>query len=206
MRVGLSTLTAKCLCERHNNTCLSPLDAAAGRFFAAIKSAASNESAPAVSLLVSGHDIERWMLKTIVALAHGKSLARDRQLIPANFYSGIDVSQLLTNPMAWPLGSGMHSLQQVGEIVTRRDQLDLAPLTIPGSGELIGLRFSIQGLGFDLLAAPPGNLHSDKPRVLHRPGRLTFRHGSIVNEVLISWSDEESHKDLSFDFVGTIPT
>jgi hypothetical protein len=43
--------------------------------------------------------------------------------------------------VAWSVGSGTYSLQLVGEIVTRKDQLDLAPLTIPGSDELIGLRF-----------------------------------------------------------------
>ena len=205
MKIGLSALTAKCLCERHNNTCLSALDTAAGRFFAAIKSTALNDSAPAISILISGHDIERWMLKTMFALSLGKSLARDKQLIPANFYSGIDEAQLLSNPMAWPVGSGLYSMQQVDEIVTRKDQLDLAALTIPGKDELVGLRFSIQGLAFDCLAVPPTNLSSGKPHVLHRPGRLTFRHGSIVNEVLISWVDGRSHQDVGFDFVGTVP-
>ena len=186
-RVGLSALTAKCLCERHNNTCLSALDTAAGQFFDAIKSAASNESAPRISILVSGHDIERWMLKTLFAVAHGKILARDRQLLPRKFYSGIDEAQLLTNPAAWPARSGMYSLNQVGDIVTRKNQLDVSPLTMPGSDELIGLRFSIQGLAFEFLADMPSNIRTPMPLAVHRPGRLVFRHQSLVNEVIMSW-------------------
>jgi hypothetical protein len=202
-KIGLSALTAKCLCKHHNNTCLSPLDAAAGQFFAAIKSASSNESAPPLSMLVSGHDIERWMLKTLFALAHGKILAREGRLLPKRFYGSIDEVQLLTSPTAWPVNSGLYSTQFVGQLITQKNQLDIAPITMPGSDELIGLRFSILGLSFDFLADLPQNIESGGTLVLHRPGRLIFRHGSIVNEVLISWIDGREHPTVNFDSVPT---
>ena len=202
-KIGLSALAAKCLCTRHNSTCLSPLDAAAGRFFTAIKSASSNELAPPRLMLVSGHDIERWMLKTLFALAHGKILAREGRLLPKEFYGSIDEVRLLTNPTAWPARSGLYSMQLVGELITQKNQLDVAPITMPGIDELIGLRFSILGLSFDFLADWPRNIDSGSKPALHRPGRLTFRHGSIVNEVLVSWIDDLEHPTVNFNSVPT---
>jgi hypothetical protein len=204
MKIGLSTLAAKCLCKHHNGTSLSPLDTAAGQFFAAIKSAASNESAPPISILVSGHDIERWMLKTLFALAHGKILAREGQLLPKRFYEGIDEVQLLTNISSWPAMSGLHSMQFVGQIIAHQNELNIAPLAVSGRDELIGLRFSILGLEFDFLADSLPNINFGGGNALYRPGRLTFRNGPIVNEVLISWVDgREDHPTVNLESTST---
>jgi hypothetical protein len=55
--VGPKSLTANCLCERHNRA-LSPLDEAARYLFAALKS--SLEKVPdASNYIASGHDLER---------------------------------------------------------------------------------------------------------------------------------------------------
>jgi hypothetical protein len=178
---------------------LSGLDATAGQFFSALKLAISNELAPAVSILVSGHDIERWMLKTLFALAHGKLLARDRQLLRKRFYEGIDEVKLLTNPIAWPAGTGLYSMQYVGQVITAKNQLDIAPIAASASDTLIGLRFSIFGVAFDFLAdlLPSTTFGTN---ALYRPEGLTFRHGPLVNEVLISWIDGGiDHPTVNFD-------
>jgi hypothetical protein len=198
-KIGLSTLTANCLCKHHNSTCLSPLDMAAGQFFASIKSASSNESTQPISILVSGHDIERWMLKTLFALAHGKILARERQLLPKCFYQGIDESHLLTNPTAWPARAGLYSMRYVGQVITARNQLDMSPIAVSASDALIGLRFSILGLAFDFLADLLPNIEYAGTNALYRPERLTFRNGPIVNEVLISWIDGRDHPTVNFE-------
>jgi hypothetical protein len=197
-KIGLSTLTAKCLCERHNTTSLSPLDEAAKDFFAAIQSAALNKSGP-TSILVSGHDIERWMLKTLFASAHGNLLARHGQVLPKRFYEGIDEAQLLTNPNAWPERAGLYSTHFYGQLVNARNYLDVAPIAVTASDELIGLRFTILGLTFDFMADLLPNT-SIGTNVLYRPGRLTFRQGSLINEVLISWNDGvRDHGTVAFD-------
>jgi hypothetical protein len=198
-KIGLSALTAKCLCEHHNSTSLSPLDAAAKAFFAAVQSAALNNSGPPISILVSGHDIERWMLKTLFALAHGKILARNGQVLPKRFHEGIDEAQLLTNPNAWPERAGLYSTHFVGQLVNARNYLDVASITVQANDALIGLRFTILGLTFDFMADLPPN-SSIGTNVLYRPGRLTFRQGSLVNEVIISWIDGvKDHGTVAFD-------
>lgn len=63
-------LVAKVLCEGHNND-LSPLDEAAAQFFAAVlrctELTACDSRAPGYYLF-AGEDIERWALKTMLAL------------------------------------------------------------------------------------------------------------------------------------------
>src|SRR6266404_892642 len=73
-QIGLNDLVTKCLCDFHNSA-LSPLDAAGGQFFDAIQTADMNRSLPGIAPLVSGHDIERWLLKTLFGVAHSNSLA-----------------------------------------------------------------------------------------------------------------------------------
>jgi hypothetical protein len=67
------SLTANCLCQKHNSA-LSPLDSAALYFFTALKSCL-DRTAQFGRYIVSGHDIERWLLKTAKALAASKNLA-----------------------------------------------------------------------------------------------------------------------------------
>src|SRR5690349_6272998 len=58
-QIGFSGLTANRLCKSHNNA-LSSLDAAAGRFFRAIKDCDVKADEGPQHHLMSGHDIERW--------------------------------------------------------------------------------------------------------------------------------------------------
>ena len=67
-------LTANCLCVTHNSA-LSPLDDAARYFFAALKSCLDRQ-ADGARYLMSGHDLERWLLKTIKAFAVSGNLAK----------------------------------------------------------------------------------------------------------------------------------
>jgi hypothetical protein len=69
-------LQAIAFCTAHNSA-LSPLDAAAGFFFRALQVCTMQEEGPNQSFLCSGHDIERWMLKTLAALTESNNLARE---------------------------------------------------------------------------------------------------------------------------------
>jgi hypothetical protein len=66
-RVPPATLTGKILCKRHN-LALSPLDAAAATLFRRIDKFHHEFSAREYEnrfYLCNGHDIERWLLKTL---------------------------------------------------------------------------------------------------------------------------------------------
>ncbi len=68
---------ANCLCTKHNSA-LSPLDAAAHYFFASLKSYLEHD-AGSRHAIISGHDLERWLLKTAKAAAVSRNLARGRE-------------------------------------------------------------------------------------------------------------------------------
>jgi len=196
--IGFKELTNKCLCSAHNNA-LSPLDLAAGRFFTALRVADLNRSGPAFSQIVSGHDIERWMLKTLFAFAHSKSLASNGSPINPVFHPKIDPVTMLADPAAWVIGSGLSFRQPPGSLLLRSDGFGLAPFTLPGSNEIVGMTTSIQGFAFDLRAVPfdttsPGHF---------RPSSIRFRHPNVVNEVTLCWSDGREHEAIDLDFAMT---
>jgi len=60
--LGFAALTAKCLCARHNNV-LSPIDSVGARLFKTIQTCGTTNQGPALVFLLSGHDVERWMLR-----------------------------------------------------------------------------------------------------------------------------------------------
>ena len=81
--VGTGSFRAKCLCERHNSK-LHPLDDAARFLFRVFKTCF--EDATHVSeYLVSGHDVERWLLKTLKALAASRNLGQGRERLAGAF-------------------------------------------------------------------------------------------------------------------------
>jgi hypothetical protein len=70
--VGINSLVANCLCEKHNNA-LSDLDSAAALFITALRECLESAAA-SEPYLFSGHDIERWLLKTLKAMAASGNL------------------------------------------------------------------------------------------------------------------------------------
>jgi hypothetical protein len=70
-------LRANCLCAKHNSM-LHPLDAAAQYFFASLKSYLETDG-KSRHAIISGHDLERWLLKTVKAVAVSRNLARGRE-------------------------------------------------------------------------------------------------------------------------------
>jgi hypothetical protein len=90
------TFTSNCLCVKHNSA-LHPLDAAAKYFFASLKSCLELD-ARSKHAIVSGHDIERWLLKTAKALAVSKSFAKGRERLAGAFARDGAVLDMLDNP------------------------------------------------------------------------------------------------------------
>jgi hypothetical protein len=203
MNIGLNTLVANCLCQFHNSA-LSALDTAAGQFFEALQLADLNRSAPGIQTLVSGHDFERWLLKTLFGFAYSESLRNiGKPLLPI-FHSMIDPVSLLGNPASWPAGTGIFFIQNVGDRVTRNDEFALAPISLSESNELIGMKISVQGLIFDLLLVPREIALSTNAPGAYRPSSLSFIYKDYQNQVLISWSDDASHAEVRLQFESTI--
>jgi hypothetical protein len=194
------SLTANCLCTKHNSA-LHPLDDAAKYFFASLKTYLEVD-AGSRHAIVSGHDIERWLLKTAKALAVSKNLAKGRERLSGAFSRDEGILDMLDNPDHWPDGTGLYCVMDTGELTENHPRFQLQPFTNDqGQIEVLGL--NILGLRFALLLE---TLDIGKYPFLreakYRPGRIEISYPSSTNWVTMSWEDGNTHTEtLTVKFV-----
>lgn len=201
--VGPRSLTAKCLCSRHNSA-LAPLDDAAKFFFSALKLCLELD-VESQRYLVSGYDLERWLLKTIKALAVSGNLARGQKPLPGLFASDIQILDMLDNRQKWPAGAGLYSIMLPGQITHNHNRFQIAPY-MNARDELNGLGVNIMGLDFVLMLEPPDLALIPHLQGAHfRPTQILIEAGSSVNWIAISWEEGSRRKDtMSLNFLRTV--
>jgi hypothetical protein len=172
--VGPKSLTANCLCERHNGA-LSPLDEAARYLFGALKSCL--EKAPDASYyLVSGHDLERWLLKTLKALAVSQNLAQGRRRLAGTFAGDVRILEMLEKIGVWPQGTGLYCVMRAGDLTVNHSRFQIAPVTNT-SEEICALWTNILGLSFVLVLET--SVLTNLPQLataVFRPRSFSIRH------------------------------
>jgi hypothetical protein len=201
--VGFKSLIAKCLCQRHNSA-LHPLDDAAASLFASLRSTLEDDTVPLESV-VSGHDLERWLLKTLKAMAVSKNLGRGNEALKGDFAAGIDVISLLDDPEAWPRDAGLYCVMRSGDQMQNHLRFQLAPL-IAADDSISGLWANILGLSFILMLERPNLYRIPQLRgAVHRPGAMIVHHPKVRNTVRLSWDDGvRHHADLSLKFLRKV--
>jgi hypothetical protein len=187
-----ASMTSNCLCAAHNNA-LSPLDAMAGQFFQAIKNCGTVSAGPSRRYLFSGHDLERWFLKTLAGLAASRSLASSKERLTEGFHEDIAVPGLLENPALWKKPAGLYFGGHKGQVIQRRDLFHFAPLMTLDTNKLAGIVTVLQGFDFSLLAAVPVETGETLANVLHRPSGLVFNYPDVKHLIEISWNDGLEH-------------
>lgn len=145
-------LTANRLCVKHNSA-LHPLDDAAQYFFASLKSYLEL-GAGSRHAIVSGHDIERWLLKTAKAAAVSKNFARGRERLSGAFSRDEAILDMLDNPRQWPDSAGLYCVMNTGDLTVNHSRFQFQPLT-NDQDEIEALALNILGLRFVLLLEPP---------------------------------------------------
>jgi hypothetical protein len=191
--IGPKSLTANCLCERHNGS-LHPLDDAALFFFRSLKAALEGD-VKSTDYLVSGHDIERWLLKTLKAMAASGNLAAGRQRLVGEFATDIRLLDMLGNVQSWPRSTGLYCVMRAGDLTYNHNRFQIAPLTNL-RGEINGLWTNIVGLSFVLLLEPA--LLPTIPELagaVFRPGKVIIRHPPSIHQVILSWDDGKRHRE-----------
>jgi hypothetical protein len=201
--VGPKSLTAKCLCRRHNSA-LHLLDDAALFLFKALRQVFEDDINPAQAV-VSGHDVERWLLKTLKAMAVSRNLARGQDPLAGHFAAGVDVLALLDDVQAWPSGAGLYCTMQPGDLTQNHNRFQLAPLT-NGNNEISGLWTNILGLSFILALAPLDLRFSPQiAGAVYRPGAVMVSHPTTQSIVHLSWADGRRHADtMALEFVTPV--
>lgn len=162
--VGIESLTAKILCQKHNND-LSPLDKEASALFDAIREWCARENirsnmsplsriarAPTV---VNARLLERWFLKTLLNL----SLSREYYIEIQGEEKGVvplDLVQICYGMRTFEGGAGMYGAAHAGMIVDSHDTLRFAPLL--RDERVLGGFFEFRGFRFFLSLMPDEQL------------------------------------------------
>jgi hypothetical protein len=177
-----------CLCTAHN-TALSPLDAEAGRFYRALEDCLHGRVSPRHRFLFSGHDIERWLLKTLLGLAASKNLAENRgERLPGFFTDEISIPELLQDPSTWRTPMGIYFPQKLGANIRIGPEFGLAPLSSEKK-EIGGLISSIQGFQVVLVIVPSTVIEgSSLDGVMYRLENLHINLVDGKRSVNLSWT------------------
>ena len=146
--VGINSMTANILCQRHNSQ-LSALDDTAGLFFEMLDSVwldmgrRSLSRQPTIKY-ISGETFERWMLKVFCGAFFSKIASADRQRIihTHTFDDAALFAALLANQ--WQLGCGLYV--RPGAHILPEDKVTMAPLSISGSNLAVGIEMNFRGL------------------------------------------------------------
>jgi hypothetical protein len=193
--IGKQALTSNCLCTAHNSA-LSGLDAAAGCFFRALQICATQEDGPNRQFLCSGHDIERWMLKTLSAMAESNNLASNGVRLSGDFHPSVEVADLLKDIESWQFPLGLYFTQRLGHELSVDNSLSMAPLTMPDSSQLVGMLANIQGFEIGLLAI---SVPITKDfAAAYRPGTLRFVLKQAKHTIVLSWEDRHKHGNIEY--------
>lgn len=203
---GLNDLVAKCLCEKHNSA-LSPIDTAARNFFFAVKSCAWNEKPPGLRYVVSGHDVERWLLKTLKAMAVSKNLSRDGARLSGKFRGDFDLIRFLESPTSWPATTGMYCTMNAGHRILSGVEFQLTPFSSEESDEIGGLWANIQGIRFIMMIEPIDlNRNPDLRSARYRPSKINFDVGRARNTITLCWEDGNTHPTVDLLFERVVPS
>jgi hypothetical protein len=180
-----STCKANVLCKRHNNA-LSPVDAAIGRFLKAILNAPEflrNQGLRV--LMLSGDDLERWVLKTLCT--HVVAVRK--------FGSGWEPPVLWLNILwgmkPFPPGCGLYFNDEIGRSSPDAVQLGLRVLTCPGIDGPSGAIVQLCGHRFALaMVAPTPQQTPDSALVskYYRPTDFVINCGKSEVVYSFGWS------------------
>jgi hypothetical protein len=194
--------TANCLCAKHNSA-LHPLDDAAKYFFASLKSYLELD-AGSRHAIASGHDIERWLLKTGKAVAVSRNFARGRERLSGAFSRNEAILDMLDSPEQWPDGAGLYCTMNTGDLTVNHPRFQLQPLT-NDQDDIEALALNILGLRFILLLeSPDAGRYPFLREAKYRPRRIAISHPSSTNWVTMSWDDGKAHEHLTVQFVKPV--
>jgi hypothetical protein len=188
--IGLSSVTKRALCQRHNSSPagIDTVGAAFTRAHAELIDHLHQGMRGDFHRLFNGYDVERWLLKILCAQQHGERIPGNNDLttwqVPRSWL------EILFHGAPFPPGAGLcspkHQVPELREfpgIGTARTYFTVHPVLdgVPILGGtvkyLAGLQISILGVAWELLLHRPPNL-SDyvyRPRMTRFPDPATGR-------------------------------
>jgi hypothetical protein len=187
--VPLDALTTKCLCRKHNSA-LAPLDTAALQFFQSIHNFIMDDKANQ-SFLVCGHDIERWLLKTTIAMAVSGNFGDENVPWRGDFISGLDYVKLLDEPKSWAVGTGLYFTVRVDDVLNMRKHFQIAP-HFNKENQIVGIEANLYGIDVVLNLAPRNVSQQEHLRgAAFRMEKIKFVSKGATRDFHISWFGQD---------------
>ena len=186
--VPADAFNAKVLCDRHNSG-LGPLDDAATKLYRAICDLHLGWPDTAGRFLMSGHDLERWMLKvTIGILLTGQHQVKPDLLVKFDNISDKTLGQLLhPGRFDYRAGEGLYAVRtEAGGFI--RSPTSGFTTHWADNQTLAGVTVELRGLRFVLSLSPEMRIHPDYSSMTHRPERMAFsKKGGKRRNLMFSW-------------------
>lgn len=187
--------TAKCLCRIHNSA-LSPLDAAAHYFFTSLRSYLERDGGMRHAL-ISGHDLERWLLKTAKAAAISRNLAHDGKPLSGTFARDEAIIDMLDNLTHWPEGAGLYCVMNTGDLTEKTVRFQFQPL-IDENDNIDAVAINIMGFRFVLiLSTNDVTRYPFLSEAKFRPGRIQISYPKSTSWLTLSWEGQPNYDVLS---------
>lgn len=161
-KVGLANVTAKILCQKHNNG-LSELDSACGHAadvlreqtrLMNIRSTRPNVRWTVKRYEIDGLKLQRWFLKTLINITYGNELKIGSSSKEAGIPSE-DLVKICFGQESFTGRAGLYAVVRVGENINSIDKVTVAPLIKDGERIVAGL-FTFRGPRFILSLDPAG--------------------------------------------------
>jgi SEC-C motif len=206
----IGRLVGNVLCTRHNSA-MWPLDTAAVKFFGAIKSIYSDlGNSKTLSRkrqwwLLSGEEIELWLLKTAFGLYHSGNLAKDRKkLCDVQRINRVLMEDFQGCPVLPPCGMYLIDLENRP---FDPNTLEFTSLSSDNNETMVGLRFRFLGISL-LILLDPSTVYTAAflASYAYRPNYLFFRNrnGQRTHAIGLTWPRRAEPSAVLFGGIGTV--
>ncbi|MBI3781927.1 MAG: SEC-C domain-containing protein [Deltaproteobacteria bacterium] len=196
-RLPTAVLGSNILCRRHN-IALSTLDAVALRFFRWIDQFHREFDADQHDdrfFLVNGHDIERWMLKTLC----GAVFSKNATINPAgsNWVPPMEWVQILFGEAQFPVRCGVYISGNIPDTEFIERGYKFVAFS-NGAAGVYGARISMNDETFVLaMSSPPEDLENTfLANHVYRPRGLALTNGCCEKITQFGWDDGLVHRGV----------
>lgn len=188
--VGVGSLTAKILCDRHNSA-LSPLDTEAALFLAHVRTAFADLSRRSLSrkpkyYLVSGEAIELWMLKVATGIYHSVGTQGGMRLSSTHAINLSKVRHAFFERV-WQSRGGLYFKGSMGDSFSVDGGIGVSPLSLEPELRFVGATATFLGLSLDVLFDTTGCNPGVWAGLTHRPYELVFKRDERQHSIILTW-------------------
>jgi hypothetical protein len=94
----------------------------------AVQKCGTTDNGPGLLFLLSGHDVERWMLRSLAIFSVSGNFAIDGAVIDQDFIDRLRIVELLEDVKEWKKPIGFYLTRGLGHQFWRRDNIQIAPV------------------------------------------------------------------------------